>query len=87
MTSDRSAAAEHAQKLLRQIGLELAFVDPHGQKPAEELRRLVSELEQAVAMHAKKQKAAPDNWGHAGDMAHVAEQLQEVLTFLKGDAK
>ena len=52
MTSDRSAAAEHAQKLLRQISLELAFVDPHAQKPAEELLRLVIELEQAVAVHA-----------------------------------
>ena len=52
MTTDRSAAAEHAQKLLRQISLELAFVDPHGKKPAEELRRLIAELEQAVAVHA-----------------------------------
>ena len=52
MTSHRSAAAEHAQKLLRQISLELAFVDPHGQKPAEELRRLIIELEQAVAAPA-----------------------------------
>jgi two-component system chemotaxis sensor kinase CheA len=52
MTPERSAAAEHAQKLLRQISLELAFVDPHAQKPAEELRRLVIELEQAVAVHA-----------------------------------
>jgi two-component system, chemotaxis family, sensor kinase CheA len=52
MTTDRSAAAEHSQKLLRQISLELAFVDPHGKKPAEELRRLIAELEQAVAVHA-----------------------------------
>ena len=52
MTSDRSAAAEHALKLLRQISLELAFVDPHAQKPAEELRRLLGELEQVVAVHA-----------------------------------
>ena len=52
MTPDRSAAAEHSQKLLRQISLELAFVDPHGKKPAEELRRLIAELEQAVAVHA-----------------------------------
>jgi two-component system, chemotaxis family, sensor kinase CheA len=52
MTPDRSAAAEHALKLLRQISLELAFVDPHAQKPAEELRRLLGELEQAVVAHA-----------------------------------
>ena len=52
MTTDRSGAAEHAQKLLRQISLELAFVDPHGKKPAEELRRLIAELEQAVAVYA-----------------------------------
>ena len=52
MTPERSTAAEHAQKLLRQISLELAFVDPQGKKPAEELRRLIAELEQAVAVHA-----------------------------------
>ena len=52
MTPERSAAAEHAQKLLRQISLELAFVDPQGKKPAEELRRLIAELEQSVAVHA-----------------------------------
>jgi two-component system chemotaxis sensor kinase CheA len=52
MTDDRSAAVEQARKLLRQISLELAFVDPHGQKPAEELRRLVVELEQSVAGRA-----------------------------------
>jgi len=52
MTPDQSAAAEHALKLLRLISLELAFVDPHAQKPAEELRRLLGELEQAVAAHA-----------------------------------
>ena len=52
MTPDRSATAEHALKLLRLISLELAFVDPHAQKPAEELRRLIAELEEAVAVHA-----------------------------------
>jgi two-component system, chemotaxis family, sensor kinase CheA len=52
MTPDRSAAAEHALKLLRLISLELAFVDPLAQKPAEELRRLLGELEQAMAAHA-----------------------------------
>ena len=52
MTPDQSAAAEHALKLLRLISLELAFVDPHAQKPAEELRGLLGELEQAVAAHA-----------------------------------
>jgi len=52
MTLDRSAAVEHAQKLLRLVSLELAFVDPHSQKPAEALRRLLVDLEQAVAIHA-----------------------------------
>ncbi len=52
MTPDRSATAEHALKLLRLISLELAFVDPHAQKPAEELRRLIAELEEAAAVHA-----------------------------------
>ena len=52
MTPDQSATAEHALKLLRLISLELAFVDPHAQNPAEELRRLLGELEQAVAVHA-----------------------------------
>ena len=51
MTSDRSAAVEQARKLLRLISLELAFVDPHAGQPATELRRLVIDLEQAVAEH------------------------------------
>jgi two-component system chemotaxis sensor kinase CheA len=77
MTLDRSAAVEKAQKLLRLISLELAFVDPHGQKPAEDLRRLLVELEQAVAVHAPPaiQSLAAEGRGRAESAAGVAATL------------
>ena len=43
-----AAALDKTEKLLRLIGLELAFVDPHAQKPAEELRGLLAQLQEAV---------------------------------------
>jgi two-component system chemotaxis sensor kinase CheA len=43
-----STALDKVEKLLRIVGLELAFVDPHAQKPAEELRGLLVQLREAV---------------------------------------
>jgi len=78
MTPDRSAAADHAQKLLRQISLELAFVDPHGKKPAEELRRLIADLEQAVAVHAPQ--AIRDLAAEARSRVEVSPGVAATLT-------
>ena len=87
MTLDRSAAVEKAQKLLRLISLELAFVDPHGQKPAEDLRRLLVELEQAVAVHAPPaiQALAAEGRGRVESASGVAATLDsDSLVHLHG---
>ena len=84
---DRSAAVEKAQKLLRLISLELAFVDPHGQKPAEDLRRLLVELEQAVAVHAPPaiQTLAAEGRGLVESASGVAATLNsDSLVHLHG---
>jgi len=87
MTLDRSAAVEKVQKLLRLISLELAFVDPHGQKPAEDLRRLLVQLEQAVAVHAPPaiQTLAAEGRGRVESASGVAATLNsDSLVHLHG---
>lgn len=46
-----------------------------------EVKQLLAEIGQLVNAHAKKYDGA--SWGFAGDMAHVAELLQEVKSFLE----
>jgi two-component system chemotaxis sensor kinase CheA len=77
MTPDRSASIEHAQKLLRLISMELAFVDPYSQKPAVELRRLVVDLEQTVAPHAPEaiRRLAAEALGQVESLPGVAATL------------
>jgi two-component system chemotaxis sensor kinase CheA len=85
MTPDRSASIEHAQKLLRLISMELAFVDPYGQKPAVELRRLVVDLEQTVAPHAPEaiRRLAAEALGQVESLPGVAATLtsESLLQF------
>ena len=50
-----AAALEKVEKLLRFVGLELAFVDPRAEKPADELRGLVAQLQDAVDGGAPEQ--------------------------------
>jgi len=85
MTLDRSAAVEQTQKLLRLVSLELAFVDPHAQKPAEALRRLLVDLEQAVAVHAPPaiRALAAEGRGRVETKPGVAETLtSDALVYL-----
>jgi len=65
-----AAALEKTEKLLRFIGLELAFVDPDAHKPADELRALLVQLKEAV------DGGAPD---HIRELAVVALGLVEPL--------
>lgn len=57
--------------------MELAFVDPYGQKPAVELRRLVVDLEQTVAPHAPEaiQRLAVEALGQVESLPGVAATL------------
>lgn len=49
----------------------------------DEARGLVSAIEARLALHAERQKASPENWGHAGDLARVVDRLNEVLAALE----
>ena len=42
------------------------------------LKRITCQLEQ----HARRQKQAPADWGYAGDLGRVAEELAYVLASL-----
>jgi hypothetical protein len=63
-----AVALEKTEKLLRFIGLELAFVDPRAQKPADELRKLLVQLLEAV------DGGAPE---HIRSLTHEACRLVE----------
>ena len=47
-------------------------------------RRLIQEIEGALAQHERRQQADPDNWGHVGDLEPVTENLELVLYNLTG---
>ena len=65
--------------------MELAFVDPYGQKPAVELRRLVVDLEQTVAPHAPEaiRRLAAEALGQVESLPGVAATLtsESLLQF------
>ncbi len=46
----------------------------------------VQALTDLVKKHSDRQAASPANWGFAGDLAHVDEQLADLVAFLKSDA-
>ncbi len=51
---------------------------------ADEVHTKLASIQALLAAHGGKQANDPDNWGFAGDLAHVAEQLAAVEAFLKG---
>ncbi len=46
------------------------------------IERQLIELKEKLAAHKKRQAADPRNWGYAGDLAHVATKLDELLQTL-----
>lgn len=44
-------------------------------------------LKKEVAQHNKRQKTYPKNWGYVGDIAHVADRLDELLEFFKHESE
>lgn len=50
-----------------------------------EVRFLMARLGFALADKRDLAAADPDNWGHAGDMAHVADLLGQAVAFLNGE--
>ncbi len=52
------------------------------EREAAVIERQLIELKEKLAAHEKRQAADPRNWGYAGDLAHVATKLDELLQFL-----
>jgi hypothetical protein len=47
-----------------------------------ECQDLLKRIADALEQHKREQAADPANWGHAGDLGHVSEQLAHVLASL-----
>jgi uncharacterized protein YukE len=53
------------------------------QRRSEEVRALLTKVGQLLDRHAQAQQQSANHWTHAGDLANVAESLQEIVTFLE----
>ena len=51
----------------------------------QQCQELLSKISQYLQTHAQKQQGNPDSWGWAGDLAHVASQLEEIWEFLSAE--
>jgi len=49
-----------------------------------ESEQLLGRLAKALTDHAAKAQAAPTNWGYAGDINHLNDQLRECLAAVGG---
>lgn len=47
-----------------------------------QIQGLLQDISKKLESHAGSQQGSPDSWGHAGDLAYVAEQLEAILEFL-----
>ncbi len=50
-----------------------------------ETRKLLSDIEKALLTHEKRQKEDNKNWGFAGDLGRVKEDLTDTLKFLRNE--
>ena len=51
---------------------------------ANEIRLALAEIRALLRRHAREQAKDPTNYGYAGSLAHVAEELRDVAGFLAG---
>lgn len=47
------------------------------------ISELMKQMQELLKAHTKEQKQNPKNWGYAGELGYVEEQLQELVDFLK----
>lgn len=47
------------------------------------VKKLLGQLGELVDGHGEQQAERPLHWGFVGDLAHVEEQLKEVVGFLR----
>lgn len=50
-----------------------------------ECHKLLTQIKQGLEQHAIEQSRKPESWGFAGDLAHIAQQLQEIWEFMSHD--
>lgn len=67
------------------------YVAPRGARSAYSARvaavdALLDRLDVQMAAHRNVAGRYPEDWGYAGDIAHVEELLTEVVAFLGGEA-
>lgn len=48
----------------------------------QEIDRKMSRLEKELGKHEKEQLKEPTNWGYIGDLGHVSELLDDILSFI-----
>ena len=51
---------------------------------ANQIRLALAEIRALLRRHAREQAKDPTNYGYAGSLAHVAEELRDVAGFLAG---
>ncbi len=47
-----------------------------------DIASLLDLIQQEVEVHAEEAAKDPTNWGHAGDLGHIRQNLVETLQFL-----
>ena len=50
----------------------------------ERIDRQIGQINHLVRAHAEKQSADPKNWGFAGDLSRLVEQLNEAIECFGG---
>ena len=53
------------------------------QQSRKEINSLIEQLNLSLNRRDLQADKEPDNWGHAGDLGHVKEQLSNIVDFLK----
>lgn len=46
-------------------------------------QKSLNNIDKLVRKHISEQARKPNDWGYVGDMAHVAELLEDIETFLR----
>ena len=49
-----------------------------------EIAAMIEFLKCELEAHAEKAAGDPRNWGHAGDLAYIRQNLKETLVFVMG---
>ena len=49
-----------------------------------EVQTLLGKVNRLLQDHSRTQQQNSESWGHAGDLSHVSEKLQEIIEFMAG---